>query len=78
LGLGHAPQRPTAVNEDPTPVRRCVCFDTTFAELLEAGVKSVEEAAERFGCGTKCGTCRPYIQLMVETGQSAFAVLPMD
>jgi bacterioferritin-associated ferredoxin len=63
---------------DPTPVRRCVCFDKTFEELRLAGVASVEEAAERFGCGTKCGICRPYIQLMIETGETAFAVLPAD
>lgn len=63
---------------DPTPVRRCVCFDKTFAELKEAGVRSVEEAAERFGCGTNCGTCRPYLRKMIETGETAFAVLPVE
>jgi bacterioferritin-associated ferredoxin len=60
---------------DPTPVRRCVCFDVSFAALLEAGVGSLEEAAERFGCGTQCGTCRPYIAEMIRTGETAFAVL---
>lgn len=61
--------------DDARPVRRCVCFSTTFAELKEAGVRSVEEAAERFGCGTNCGLCRPYIQRMIETGEVAFPVL---
>ena len=60
---------------DPTPVRMCVCFNTTFAELKSAGVQSLEEAAERFGCGTNCGTCVPYIKAMLETGEVAFAVI---
>jgi bacterioferritin-associated ferredoxin len=50
----------------------------TFAELKAAGVRSVEEAAERFGAGTRCGTCRPYIARMTETGETAFPILPLD
>jgi bacterioferritin-associated ferredoxin len=64
--------------EDPTPVRRCVCFNKTFAELKDAGVTSLEDAAERFSCGTQCGSCRQYIQKMVETGEVAFPVLPIE
>jgi bacterioferritin-associated ferredoxin len=63
---------------DPTPVRRCVCFGKTFEELKAAGVKSVEEAATRFGCGTQCGFCRPYIQAMIDTGNTAFALSDKD
>jgi NAD(P)H-nitrite reductase large subunit len=59
---------------DPTPVRRCVCFDVTFAKLAEAGVSSLEEASEKFGCGTKCGTCKPYILKMLQTGETAFSI----
>ena len=58
------------------PVKKCVCFDKTFAELKAAGIKSVEEAADRFGCSTKCGLCKPYIQKMLETGETEFAILP--
>jgi bacterioferritin-associated ferredoxin len=50
----------------------------TFAELQAAGVRSVEEAAARFGAGTRCGSCRPYIARMIETGEVAFPVLPLD
>jgi len=64
--------------EDPMPVRYCVCFNVTFAELKEAGVKSVEEAAERFGCTTNCGACRPYIEAMIRTGETAFPVFEGD
>jgi bacterioferritin-associated ferredoxin len=63
---------------DDRPVRRCVCFDTTFEALKEAGVRSLEEAAERFGCGTNCGMCRPYIAEMIRTGETAFAVIESD
>jgi len=59
---------------DPTPIRRCVCFNVTFEELSEAGVATLEEASERFGCGTKCGTCRPYITKMLVTGETAFSI----
>ena len=60
------------MENDDRPVRKCVCFDKTFAELKAIGVKSVDDAAERFGCGTKCGLCRPYIQAMIETGETSF------
>jgi len=57
------------------PVSRCVCFDTTFVELKAAGIKSLEEAGSRFGCGTKCGLCRQYILKMLETGETDFDVI---
>jgi len=46
----------------------------TFEELADAGVASLEEASEKFGCGTKCGTCRPYITKMLLTGETAFSI----
>jgi bacterioferritin-associated ferredoxin len=57
------------------PVTRCVCFDKTFAELKEAGVETLEEIQERFGCSTKCGLCRPYLLKMLETGETEFDVM---
>jgi len=62
------------LNAEIRPVRKCVCFDTTFAELKEAEIRSVEEAGERFGCGTNCGLCRPYIAKMLATGETEFAI----
>ena len=61
--------------DDPLPVKRCVCFDTTFAQMKASGVASVEEATERFGCGSNCGTCIPYIQAMLQTGEIAVPVI---
>jgi NAD(P)H-nitrite reductase large subunit len=60
--------------EVPRPVKMCVCFDTTFRSLLEAGVHSLDEIVERFGCTSGCGLCRPYIVRMLETGETEFAV----
>ncbi|MGV3614235.1 MAG: (2Fe-2S)-binding protein [Fimbriimonas sp.] len=64
--------------DDPTPVRRCVCAEITFADLKAAGVQTVEEAGERFGAGLGCGSCLPYLRAMVATGRVAFPVLPRD
>lgn len=60
------------------PVTRCVCHDVTFAELkgltLEVGA-DLDALAARTGCGTGCGTCVPYIQLMLRTGRTEFPVI---
>jgi bacterioferritin-associated ferredoxin len=56
-------------------VDRCVCYDRTFAELKSAaGAESLQldEIAKRFGCGSCCGVCRPYIERMLETGETVF------
>jgi bacterioferritin-associated ferredoxin len=65
-------------SDDPFPVKMCVCYDTTFADLKQSGVRSFEDVANRFGCGTGCGLCRPYIARMLETGQTEFAIIDQD
>jgi NAD(P)H-nitrite reductase large subunit len=30
------------------------------------------EIARRYGCGSCCGLCRPYIERMLETGETVF------
>lgn len=57
------------------PVKMCVCAGVTFAKLRDAGITSVEEAREKFGCAKECGNCRPYIEQMLATGEVAFPVL---
>lgn len=59
-------------DDEYRPIRRCVCAGVTFEELQRLGVKSLVEAA-RHDCGINCGRCRPYIQQMIETGETAFA-----
>lgn len=63
---------------DPTPVRACLCYPHTFVEIkrkaAENGWTSVREITEALGCGSGCGLCRPYLQRVLETGRTAFAV----
>lgn len=56
-------------------IDRCVCFNLRFAELqqkLEGRPSSMDQIARRFGCGSCCGLCRPYIARMLETGETVF------
>lgn len=57
------------------PVWRCVCYDTPFAELKSSGLGTLDEIRERFGCTSGCGMCAKYIELMLETGDTAFPIL---
>ena len=68
----------TERSEAEFPVRKCVCFDVTFAEIRRGGVKSVREIEDRFGAGTGCQTCQPYLRLMLETGETSFRVIDLE
>jgi bacterioferritin-associated ferredoxin len=60
----------------PLCIDRCVCFDRTFAELRIAAVTDdlgADDLTRRFGCGTCCGMCRPYLERMLETGETVFS-----
>ena len=61
-------------------VDRCVCHDVTFEQLKNEAARlgpqtSVETLAKRTGAGTSCGLCRAYLELMLKTGRTSFAVL---
>ena len=56
-------------------IDRCVCFDLRFSDLkrkLEERPTTMTEIARRYGCGSCCGLCRPYIERMLETGETVF------
>jgi hypothetical protein len=56
-------------------IDRCVCFDLRFSDLkrkLDERPATLDQVASRFGCGSCCGLCRPYIACMLETGQTVF------
>lgn len=56
-------------------IDRCVCFDLRFSDLkrkLEERPATMDQIARRFGCGSCCGICRPYIERMLETGETVF------
>jgi bacterioferritin-associated ferredoxin len=57
------------------PVTKCACFDRSFEFLRDQAVQSVAEIAGRYGCTTQCGLCRPYIERMLATGETAFEVI---
>lgn len=67
------------MHEDPTPIRRCVCIDKTFAELkqlaAERGLRTVGALLRASGAAAGCGLCRPYLQRMLETGETEFPIL---
>ena len=64
------------------PVRACMCYPHTFAELKHLaqknGWETVGDIAAAVGCGSGCGLCRPYLHKMLETGEIAFDILPPE
>jgi bacterioferritin-associated ferredoxin len=64
-------------------IDRCICYDRRFSELKDAADVDhlqLDELTSRFGCGSCCGVCRPYIERMLETGETVFheIILPRE
>ncbi|MGM0546781.1 MAG: hypothetical protein ACQEST_08665 [Bacteroidota bacterium] len=59
-----------------TNVTQCICHKKTFIEIREHAkrnnVSSVEELQEVNFCSNSCGLCEPYVELVLETGQTEF------
>ena len=54
-------------------INKCICFDITFEKILEhSKTLSYDELIRSFGCGTKCGLCKPYIHEAIATGLTSF------
>ncbi|MBD3616175.1 MAG: hypothetical protein HUJ22_06330 [Gracilimonas sp.] len=57
-------------------VSKCICHSREFSEIKEYAKEnnfsSVEELQAQDFCGCGCGLCIPYIDLMLETGETAF------
>lgn len=60
---------------DPLPVRKCVCYDTSFETLKQSGLTTLDEIRSKFGCSGGCGMCAKYIELMLQTGDTAFPIM---
>ena len=62
------------------PVRACLCYPHTFEAIKALAAlrqwSTVREITDVLGCGSGCGLCRPYLTLLLQTGETAFAVLP--
>ena len=59
-----------------------MCYPHSFAELKRlsqiSGWQSVADITAAVGCGGGCGLCRPYLRKMLDTGETAFDVLPVE
>jgi hypothetical protein len=60
----------SAIRTDPAPFG---CDESGRAGPGDAGLESaLTQVARRFGCGSCCGVCRPYLERMLETGETVF------
>ena len=62
-------------------VDRCVCMELSFAALAKLAQREgldFEALKAKTKCCTGCHTCEPYVRLMLKTGQTRFAVLPVN
>ena len=59
-------------------VNRCICADVPFTELkklADTGIRDLEQLGRLTNCGKGCGTCIPYIRVMLATGQTDLPLL---
>lgn len=72
-------EEPKVPPSSAKPVRACICYPHTFAEIAllarEQKWTQVEQITKALGCGGGCGLCRPYLLLLLRTGETAFALL---
>lgn len=60
-------------------VDRCVCRGVSFAELKELAARTgadLDAITDETGCGASCSMCVPYIEEMLESGQTCFELAP--
>jgi bacterioferritin-associated ferredoxin len=65
----------------PLKITTCVCRHMLFAHLLPMAREQAWDLAAlvfETGCGDQCGLCRPYLQQMLETGQTEFHEILID
>ena len=57
-------------------VTHCICHARSFEEVKAfaegKGFVSVEELQVADFCSTNCKMCKPYVEMMLETGRTAF------
>lgn len=62
-------------------VDRCVCYDVSFETLLESAkrhqCKTLVELQAHVEFGQRCRLCHPYVERMLETGETEFEVMPV-
>lgn len=57
-------------------VNRCICHKKPFSEIKEYAEKhecaTVRELQQQDVCSNGCGFCIPYIEMMLESGETEF------
>ncbi len=57
-------------------VTHCICHAVSFEEVKEIAGKesftSIEELQKADICSTNCKMCKPYVEMMLENGRTAF------
>ncbi|MBS1492135.1 MAG: (2Fe-2S)-binding protein [Bacteroidetes bacterium] len=57
-------------------INRCVCYNIKFEEIkkimVEHGFTTIEEVQNEIDVSKNCKLCRPYIEKMIETGETEF------
>jgi bacterioferritin-associated ferredoxin len=58
-------------------VERCVCHDVTFARISQMSREglTLEQIRDRTKCCTGCGTCEPYVRVVIATGRTRLPVM---
>ncbi len=63
-------------------IDRCICFDKTFGDMKkiidEHGFSSINELNSIIPFDENCGICRPYVQLVIQTGKTSFDTIKFD
>lgn len=58
-------------------VTGCICHSRSFQEVKEYAeehnISTLQELQKVRYCSCSCGLCSPYVELVLETGQTAFA-----
>ncbi len=57
-------------------VTKCICHDRSFEEIKtfarEQGIRTLENLQELKYCCCSCKMCAPYVELVLETGDTEF------
>lgn len=57
-------------------VTHCICHSRSLKEIKDfseqEGLTEVEELQAMDYCSNNCKMCKPYVELMLETGETAF------
>jgi NAD(P)H-nitrite reductase large subunit len=57
-------------------VTKCICHDRSFDEVKAYAesqkISRVDDLQDHDYCSNSCGLCTPYVEVLLETGQTEF------